>query len=271
MFVKLLNWMRQLVTTGVQELHDRLRSRTKLPITSFAVGSIHDLARSKPQLVIETALLRQQLTVLNRSVKRPRWTRADQALVILLASRLQRWQDALLIVKPETVLRWQREGFRLFWKRKSPVASQEPKVPAETISMIKEMAANNRLWGAARIRGELLKLNIKVAKRTVQRYMRQAGHRDRMVRPGQPSSRITPRTSGPAISSTSMTCSSGLSSPSSSPSLARGVLSISWVGCSTIIPAALRSARTLRTDSSTLRGQRSSASQTTAKLLCFGG
>ncbi len=94
--------------------------------------------------------------------------------MVLLASTLQNWKETLLIVKPETVLRWHRAGFRLFWKRKSRVASQEPKIPSETISLIKAMAANNRLWGAERIRGELQKVGIKVAKRTVQRYMRLA-------------------------------------------------------------------------------------------------
>ncbi|MDP9317180.1 MAG: integrase core domain-containing protein [Chloroflexota bacterium] len=92
----------------------------------------------------------------------------------MLASRLHSWTEALLIVKPETLLAWHRAGFRLLWKRKSRAASREPKIPLETIALIKDMAMNNRLWGAERIQGELLKLNMKVAKRTIQRYMRQA-------------------------------------------------------------------------------------------------
>ncbi len=68
MVLKLLNRARQLVTTGVQVLQNRLRSWTKPPSTALALGSIHDLTRSKPQLGIENALLRQQLIVLNRSV-----------------------------------------------------------------------------------------------------------------------------------------------------------------------------------------------------------
>jgi putative transposase len=122
----------------------------------------------------ENLLLRQQLIVLRRSVKRPTLTRTDRALLVLLASRVGTWKHALLIVKPETVLRWHRQGFRLFWKRKPHAMSRESKIPAETIRLIREMAINNRLWGAERIRGELVKLGIKVAKRTVQRYMRQA-------------------------------------------------------------------------------------------------
>jgi transposase InsO family protein len=93
--------------------------------------------------------------------------------LVLFASWLHTWKDAVLIVKPETVLRWHRQGFQLFWKRKSRPTSCQPKIPLETIILIRELAANNRLWGAERIQGELLKLNIKVAKRTVQRYMRQ--------------------------------------------------------------------------------------------------
>ena len=135
--VKLMNWTRQMVTTAVRVVQERFRSWTKPPSTSLTLGSIHDLARSKSQLVIENALLRQQLIVLNRSVKRPALTRADRALSSLLVSRLQRWKDALLIVKPETVLRWHRQGFRLFWKRTSHTGSRQPKLTAETITLIK--------------------------------------------------------------------------------------------------------------------------------------
>src|SRR6478735_1251698 len=80
----------------------------------------------------------------------------------------------LVVVRPETVLRWHRAGFRLCWRRQSrPRSSPKPKVAAETIALIRKMAAANRLWGADRIRGELLKLDIRVSKRTIQRYLRQ--------------------------------------------------------------------------------------------------
>ena len=145
MFVKLLNRARQIVITGVQRLQDQFRSWTKPASPSLDISCIHDVARTKPQLVIENALLRQQLIVLRRSVKPPRLTRMDRALVVLLASQLQTWKDALLIVKPETVLRWHRQGFRLFWKRKSRTNSRQPRLSAETVTLIKEMAAHNRL------------------------------------------------------------------------------------------------------------------------------
>jgi transposase InsO family protein len=134
------------------------------------------LARSKPELVAENALLRQQLLVLQRSVPRPRCTPTDRTLLVLLASRVRAWRSALLIVQPDTLLRWHRQLFRHVWRRKSRPASvaRQPKASAETIALIREMAAVNPLWGAERIRGELRKLDLRVAKWTVQKYMRGA-------------------------------------------------------------------------------------------------
>ena len=82
------------------------------------------------------------------------------------------WQQAFVIVQPDTLLRWHRELFHLFWKHKSKVSSHRPKVTAETIDLIREMAKDNRLWGAERMRGELLKLGIRVCKRTIHKYIR---------------------------------------------------------------------------------------------------
>jgi putative transposase len=84
----------------------------------------------------------------------------------------QTWRQTLFLVQPETLLRWHRELFRVFWKRKSKASSNKPRISPETINLIKEIAANNRLWGAERIRGELLKLDIRVSKRTIQKYMK---------------------------------------------------------------------------------------------------
>ncbi len=124
--------------------------------------------------MLENALLRQQVIVLRRQINRPQFTNTDRALLVLLASRLQMWKSTLLIVRPDTLLRWHKAGFRLFWKRKSRTASRERKLPAETIELIKRMATENRLWGAERIRGELLKLDVRACKRTIQKYMRPA-------------------------------------------------------------------------------------------------
>jgi len=120
----------------------------------------------------ENALLRQQLIMLKRQVQRPACTKTDRILLVLLTRAVRAWKQTLLIVQPDTLLRWHRELFRLYWKRRSKVSSHKPKVAAETIALIREMAKENRLWGAERIRGELLKLGIRVCKRTIQKYMR---------------------------------------------------------------------------------------------------
>lgn len=141
---------------------------------SLSIDAVIDLSRTKQELIVENALLRQQLIVLRHQVKRPQLTRSDRFLLVLLASRLRAWKNALLIVQPDTLLRWHRQGFCLFWKRKSKARSPYRKVPAQTVELINRMAQENRLWGAERIRGELLKLDIQVCKRTVQKYIRQA-------------------------------------------------------------------------------------------------
>jgi transposase InsO family protein len=101
-------------------------------------------------------------------------TDTDRSLLVLLAHRVPAWKNAVLIIQPNTLLRWHRQGFRLFWRRKSRAGARAPRIPVETITLIKEMAVTNHLWGVKRIQGELLKLDIKVSKRTIQRYMRQA-------------------------------------------------------------------------------------------------
>src|SRR4028118_1146962 len=130
---------------GLQAVSTVISHWTKRVMHHQALATAVDPARSKPQLLAENLLLRQQLIVLNRSAKRPHFTRGDRCLLVLLASRLQSWKEALLIVKPETILHWHRKGFRLFWKRKSRATSCQPKIPGETIALIKEMATNNTL------------------------------------------------------------------------------------------------------------------------------
>jgi putative transposase len=75
-------------------------------------------------------------------------------------------------VQPQTLLQWHRQGYRLFWRARSVGTRKRPLIAPETVALIQQMAVQNRLWGAERIRGELLKLGIRVGKRTVQRYMR---------------------------------------------------------------------------------------------------
>jgi putative transposase len=144
---------------------------------SGARGVAADIVRSRRELVIENAMLRHQVVILRRKSPHPRLTTFDRLRFLLAAAVLPTWRRALAIVQPETVLRWHREGFRMFWRRRSQPGSVEHRVTAETISLIREMATKNRLWGAERIRGELLKLGIKISKRTVQKYMRSVRER----------------------------------------------------------------------------------------------
>jgi putative transposase len=162
--------------TTAQRLCQRLRMITKPATNNLSAATLADLVRSKPQLIAENALLRQQLITLRRSVKRPRCSRMDRALLVLLAGRVRSWRQSLLIVQPDTLLRWHRDLFRRFWRRKSHTTTpaHRPSIAPETIALIREMAAANRTWGAERIRGELLKLQIRVAKATIQKYLRGA-------------------------------------------------------------------------------------------------
>jgi putative transposase len=153
-------------------LHPRFVRWTRPLTRSLPLGTLLDLGRSKSELIAENALLRQQLIMLGRQVKQPASSKVDRTLLVLLARFVRTWKQALFIVQPDTLLRWHRELFRLVWKRKSQAASHQARVSAETIALIREMAAKNRLWGAERIRGELLKLDIHVCKRTIQKYMR---------------------------------------------------------------------------------------------------
>ncbi|HET8626823.1 MAG TPA: hypothetical protein VFL91_05365 [Thermomicrobiales bacterium] len=92
-------------------------------------GTPADLLRSRAQLLAENALLRQQLIVLRRGVDRPVVTRTDRALLVLLAGRVGAWRQALLIVRPDTPLRWHRAGLRAWWRRQSRPGPGAPAAP----------------------------------------------------------------------------------------------------------------------------------------------
>src|SRR6266540_4507668 len=149
-------------------LQERIKLWTKPATSILIIGILSDLARNRTDLVVQNALLRQQLIVLNRQVKRPQLTNSDRFCLVFLTRFTVFWKQALHIVQPDTLLRWHRELFRFYWKRKS---QGKPKISAETIDLIGKMAVANCLWGAERIRGELLKLGIEVSKRTIQKYM----------------------------------------------------------------------------------------------------
>ncbi len=170
---RLVITIKQRVCLSFHALQKRFLCWVKPATTSLLLGTLTDLARGKSELIAENALLRQQLIILHRQIKRPAYQKTDRLLLVLLARMVRTWKQALFLVQPETLLRWHRELLRVFWKHKSKARASKPRLSPETISLIKEMATNNRLWGAERIRGELLKLDIRVSKRTIQKYMKQ--------------------------------------------------------------------------------------------------
>jgi putative transposase len=167
-----LTQLQRLKAGCLDVLSSRFTRWTKPLRTLLPLATLTDLGKSKSQLIAENALLRQQLIILKRQEKRPACTKTDRVLLVLLARLVRTWNQALLIVQPETLLRWHRQGFKLFWKYKSRATSLKPRISQETVALIQEMARDNCLWGAERIRGELLKLGIHVCKRTIQKYMR---------------------------------------------------------------------------------------------------
>jgi transposase InsO family protein len=98
-------------------------------------------------------------------------TQGDRVRLVLLARLTEFWQQALHIVQPDTLLRRHRDLFRRYWRSKSKPMKRDPRISTETIELINQITSENRLWGAERIRGELLKLGVKVSKRTIQKYM----------------------------------------------------------------------------------------------------
>jgi transposase InsO family protein len=174
MFATILNTCK----TIINRIKNKIKQLTKPVTPSLAAGTVSDISRSKADLMVENAILRQQVIVLNRQVKQPKLTNGDRLRFVLLARLTDFWHTALHIVQPETLLRWHRELFRRYWKRKSKAKNRKPRIPQETIDLIKQMVIENPRWGAKKIRGELLKLGIDIHKRTIKRYMRQVRKRN---------------------------------------------------------------------------------------------
>ena len=125
---------------------------------------------TRHRLALEVAALRHQLAVFKRRQPRPRLGRMDRLFWTMLRRAYSGWTDALIIVKPETVVSWHRAGYRLFWRWRSRPAGR-PKVTSEIRELIRRMTAENPGWGAPRIHGELLQLGFGVSEPTVSRYL----------------------------------------------------------------------------------------------------
>jgi putative transposase len=143
-----------------------------IELLGLLLAALIDALRSRQRLLLENLLLRQQLQVALRNQRRPRLRTRDK-LFWLLVHRLQRnWRRHLLLVRPETVLRWHRQGWRLFWRWRSGRSLGRPRLKPEVRTLIATMARENPHWGTERIRGELLKLGIAVSARSIRRHRR---------------------------------------------------------------------------------------------------
>lgn len=132
--------------------------------------------KSRRQLAMENVALRHQLDVLQRNAKRPRLKPSDRALWALLSRFLPSWRRHLTIVQPDTVIRWHRASWRLYWRWRSKPGRGRPEVSAEVRALVRRMSRENPLWGAPRIHGELLKLGYNICQTSIAKYMvRQPG------------------------------------------------------------------------------------------------
>jgi putative transposase len=144
---------------------------TILRLVDDVLQLVAGAVRSRAQLSAENLFLRKQLALYVERQVKPR--RADDAtrITLFVLSRLIDWRRVLTVVKPDTLIRWHRKGFQLFWRWKSRPRGR-PRLPADLRRLIAEMASANRTWGEKRIASELLvKLGIHVSPRTVRRYM----------------------------------------------------------------------------------------------------
>jgi transposase InsO family protein len=147
----------------------------KRPMVAFLsqlLFAIRSRFTRRARLEAENLLLRQQLIVLRRkSPTRVRLWNIDRLLLVWLYRLYPSLLDAIMIVQPETVIRWHRRSFRAYWRWKSRQIGGRPRIDSETRALIRRMSRENSLWGAPRIHGELLMLGIEVAESTVGRYM----------------------------------------------------------------------------------------------------
>jgi Homeodomain-like domain len=133
--------------------------------------------RGHRELVLENLALRQQLTAMKRTTRRPHLQARDRLFWIVLTRIWRNWRTAVVLVQPDTVVRWHREWLRRRWTRRSrPRPDGRPRVEDQIRVLVREMATANPLWGAPRIHGELRTLGVDVSERTVSRLLAQHPH-----------------------------------------------------------------------------------------------
>jgi transposase InsO family protein len=141
-----------------------------LSVLRVALTTLLSSIKSRRALALENLALRHQLAILHRTAPaKLRIHPFDRALWVWLSRAFDEWREALVVVKPTTVVRWHRAAFRWFWRRRS--RGGRPAKAPDLVRLIKAISRANPLWGAPRIQGELAKLGIHVAKSTVEKYM----------------------------------------------------------------------------------------------------
>lgn len=141
-------------------------------LLTYLAETIISLLKPRQELFLENLALRQQIMILKRSAKRPHLTKSDRLFWVVLLKIWSRWSEVLQLVKPEIVVRWYRESFRHYWAWKSrEPRSGRPSIDAKVRELFRDMSRANPLWGAPRIHGELLKLDIHASQASVSKYM----------------------------------------------------------------------------------------------------
>jgi transposase InsO family protein len=140
-------------------------------ILKLCVDFLAVMFRSRPALQVENLALHHQLCVYQRNIKKPKVQPTDRMLWCLLSRAWSGWKDALVFVKPETVIRWQRKRFKEHWRTLSCCGKPgRPPAPEEVKELIRTMSSMNPTWGSPRIMGELAKLGISASKSTADKY-----------------------------------------------------------------------------------------------------
>ncbi len=142
-----------------------------MDLIRLILGFFRAYLLARTALAAENLALRPQLAVLRRSVRRPRLKSHDRIFWVWLSRLWANWKSSLVIVKPETVIRWHRDGFRLYWRWKSRKKPGRPKIDAEIRRLIRRMSRENATWGAPRIQSELALLGCTADQSTVAKYM----------------------------------------------------------------------------------------------------
>lgn len=136
---------------------------------------VRALLLSRAALAAENLALRQQLAIWDRKLPRPKLKNRDRLFWVLLLRLWSGWQSVLVIVKPETVIRWHRQGFKYYWRWKSRSQPGRPKIARELRELIRRLSRENPLWGAPRIQAELRLLGHELSSSTIAKYMDRSG------------------------------------------------------------------------------------------------